>query len=138
MSATTSETTRQFSIPDFLSQDEQQALLDYLQFLLERFPGEIVQVVLFGSRARGAGDAESDLDLLIVTTTGPEPDERGMYSPGSTEPLWQEAVGYTFDLLMRHHVFISPTLMSRRRFQRWSPLTAHIHQDGIELWKKSA
>jgi|CXWL01.1.fsa_nt_gi predicted nucleotidyltransferase len=32
----------------------------------ERFPGELVRLVLFGSKVRGEATAESDLDVLVV------------------------------------------------------------------------
>jgi predicted nucleotidyltransferase len=33
----------------------------------ERFPGELVRLVLFGSKVRGEATADSDLDVLVVT-----------------------------------------------------------------------
>ncbi len=32
----------------------------------QKFPGELVRVVLFGSKVRGEGTAESDVDVLVV------------------------------------------------------------------------
>ena len=32
----------------------------------ERFPGELVRLILFGSKVRGEASAESDLDVLVV------------------------------------------------------------------------
>ena len=41
-------------------------LARYLDLLDARFGGDVVSVVVFGSRARGAARAGSDLDLLVV------------------------------------------------------------------------
>ena len=48
-----------------LDDKERAAIRAAARLLRERFAA--VEVVLFGSRARGEGDAESDLDLLVLT-----------------------------------------------------------------------
>ena len=47
--------------------------------LLDRLPGlfRVQKVILFGSRAEGTADAESDYDFLIVAETDLRPAERG-------------------------------------------------------------
>lgn len=50
---------------------EEQAWLDaYRQALAERFPGLVEEIVIFGSKARGTGTADSDLDILVVIREG--------------------------------------------------------------------
>lgn len=50
---------------------EEQAWLDaYRQTVAQQFPGLIKQMIVFGSKARGTGMADSDLDLLVVITDG--------------------------------------------------------------------
>jgi len=49
-----------------LTSQEREALTDFTSRLRERFPGRILQTVLFGSKARGDSDAWSDIDLLIL------------------------------------------------------------------------
>jgi predicted nucleotidyltransferase len=43
----------------------------YVRLLVERLGEDLVSVVLFGSRARGAGKPGSDVDLLIVARSLP-------------------------------------------------------------------
>jgi hypothetical protein len=43
----------------------------FVRLLRERLRGDLVSVVLFGSRARGAARRDSDIDLLIVARNWP-------------------------------------------------------------------
>lgn len=49
-----------------LSEWEKKAISDATRMLKDRFPVE--EVILFGSKARGDDDKESDIDLLLLTT----------------------------------------------------------------------
>ena len=49
-----------------LSDNEWAALDAFVSRLREHYSDQLVRVVLFGSKARGDSDAESDLDVLIV------------------------------------------------------------------------
>ena len=49
-----------------LTGTERQAVQEFVDALVTAFPERIKLARLFGSRARGEGDKESDLDLLIV------------------------------------------------------------------------
>ena len=50
-----------------LTVQEQQALWQFKESLQARFGDEIVEVRVFGSKARGDAGPESDLDVLVVT-----------------------------------------------------------------------
>ena len=49
-----------------LNERERQAVRIFVQRLHERFPGEILQTTLFGSKARGDSGPWSDIDILMV------------------------------------------------------------------------
>jgi hypothetical protein len=51
---------------EHLSPTEQQALLEFVQLLQEQFNGRVRFALLFGSKARGEGSQDSDLDVLVV------------------------------------------------------------------------
>ena len=81
---------------------------------------QIARVILFGSRARGDHDSESDIDLLIVTRDG------------------KPAVDAVASRLARDADFVSPLVLSAEDYRRhqWlqDPLYVNIRRDGIELW----
>ena len=53
-------------LPVNLVDDEQTAICLLVEKLIERFPDEVQQVILFGSKARGDFDADSDIDILVL------------------------------------------------------------------------
>ncbi len=120
-----------------LTEEEQRALSEYQDFLLRRFPRQIERLVLFGSRARGDAAADSDIDVLVLLRKRVRPNAEGFYPLGLTDPVWQEVVGTTFDLLVKYGVEISPTVMTASEYEERSPLMSHIREEGIELWRRS-
>lgn len=50
-----------------LTEQEQKAVEHFATALRERWTSEIVEIHLFGSKARGDAGLESDVDLLVVT-----------------------------------------------------------------------
>jgi len=119
-----------------LNENEQQALSEYQDFLLRRFPRQVERLVLFGSKARGDFAADSDIDVLVILRERTEPTQEGFYPFGSADPTWREIVGATFDLLMKYNVNISPTVVGINEYERLSPLMTHIKKEGIELWRR--
>ncbi len=53
-----------------LTTDEQAWLDEYRRELKERFPGNVEDVVIFGSKARGDDRPDSDVDVLVVLREG--------------------------------------------------------------------
>ncbi|RMD60997.1 nucleotidyltransferase domain-containing protein [Candidatus Parcubacteria bacterium] len=88
-----------------LSEDEQTAIRTYIQEIRKQFPDEILSVALFGSKARGDDDPESDIDLLVITNSE---------SYDLRSALWQMAseISLNFDVLISAHIF------SQERWER--------------------
>ncbi len=118
----TPTTTR--TLPKTLRQAERHALAELHAWLRERFAARLRSVALFGSRARGEGHEESDLDVLIVVDglTGAERREIG-HQGG--------------DLLTRHDLLVSPFALSASEWQtlreRERRIAVEIERDGIPL-----
>ena len=103
-----------------LDDRERAAIRAAARLLHERFAA--LQVVLFGSRARGEGDAESDLDLLVA------------------RPIdWRERqalVDALFEIELTHEVILSPLVVMRAWQQ--GPYTAlpiheEVERDGVTV-----
>ncbi len=121
-----------------LDENERQALSEYKDFLLRRFPQQVERLILFGSKARGDSVASSDTDVLVVLRKRTEPTKEGFYPFGSADPTWREIVGTTFDLLMKYNINISPTVIGINEYEEHSPLMTHIKKESVELWRRTA
>jgi len=107
-----------------LSEVEQRALDEFVRRLQDRLNSNFVAVKLFGSRARGTGRADSDLDVLVVV-------ERD-------DLVVRRTVRYlAADIWLAHGLFISTRIWSRERMERMKReptlLSRNIQRDGINL-----
>jgi len=98
-----------------LTQNEQNAINEAVQKLKERFP--IQEIILFGSKARGDDDMNSDIDLLIV----------------SDELLhWRDEkaiIDTLFDIGMQHDVIFSPLYVSKDEWRSDIFKQFHIYKE---------
>lgn len=46
---------------------EKKIIDEFKKDLMAQFPGDIIKVIVFGSKARGNADKESDIDILVVS-----------------------------------------------------------------------
>ena len=105
---------------------EIEALLDDFKQRLEVLYGErLIEVVLFGSVARGEDTPESDVDVLVVLR-GP------VDHYAESEPLSAVMV----DFMARYGEFVVPVVMSESTFRTgdW-PLLTNVRTEGISLYR---
>jgi len=93
------------------------AIEDATELLRRRFPVE--GVVLFGSKARGDDDSESDIDLLVLTTRALSGGERH----SMTDAL--------FPLQLRHDVVLSVLILTGREWNEGMASVLPIHDEII-------
>ena len=103
---------------------EMAALTDLRRWLEGRFDRRLLELRLFGSRARGEGHPESDLDVLVVV--------HELTSAGRRE------VGhFSGDLLTRHGVLVAPLALSAAELDllraRERRIVAEIDRDGVPV-----
>jgi len=109
----------------YLATPEREVLARLLARLEEECGNRIRRVILFGSRARGDADEESDLDVLIVTADGKEQVKAVTQQFGRDEDLY----GTTL-------------IFSEEEYCEWQrlkmPLYVNVRRDGVELWDEAA
>ena len=117
-----------------LTSAQREALDRFCETVLTRFPGFVEEIILYGSRARGDADAESDVDLLLLVNWEEELLDDGRYHLPTGDPRYQEIVDISYDLMLNHDVLISPLLMSRAAWERNFSLRKNVERDGIRIW----
>ena len=103
---------------------EIERLLDDLKQRLQTLYGErLVEVVLFGSVARGEDTSESDVDVLVVLR-GP------VDRYAESGPLADIMV----EMMARYYAFVTPVVFSEEEFRTadW-PLLRNVRAEGIAL-----
>lgn len=109
--------------PHYLSDQEQKAAMHFVSRLMEEsiIP---LSVVLFGSKARGDYDAESDIDLLLVL-------------PNVDIALRDHVRDIAADIAIDFPAYLSTRVWSEGYFREQarvnSSLFQEIQKDGVEL-----
>jgi predicted nucleotidyltransferase len=107
-----------------LAPGEQAAVEEYVARIRDLFPGRILSVTLFGSRARGDADPESDVDLLLIVDAESRP---------FRSQLWQIAS----DISLEHNLVISVRVFAQDRWAETRrlrlPLYRAVAAEGIPL-----
>ncbi len=109
---------------EHLTLADQAAIADYVSRVQREFPNRLQRIVLFGSKARGDDDAESDVDLLAIVDNEENDFQR---------ELWRIA----YNVLWSHEVVISVRVYSAKRWatqrQLGMPFVHNIEAEGIPL-----
>jgi predicted nucleotidyltransferase len=107
-----------------LTPNERAAVMEYVARIRSRFPQHVLAVMLFGSKARGDADAESDIDLLVLVD-----EESGEFR----SHLWRVAsdVSLEFNVVISARVFGQVRWEEARRMRL--PLYRAIVADGVLL-----
>ena len=110
--------------PSPLTGNERTAIDEYLERVHRQFGEQILSVTLFGSKARGDSDVESDIDLLVLVK-----DETWELRSA----LWRTAsdVGLIHNLVISVRVFARARWAETRRLRL--PLYRAVAADGVPL-----
>jgi uncharacterized protein len=103
-----------------LSPQEQVTLRELAGRVRQQFGERLVAVTLFGSRARGEGRDDSDLDVLVRVRAACREDRRALHD-------------LAFDLGLAQGLVISPLLADAATWQTDSFLARAIAREGVAL-----
>jgi hypothetical protein len=117
-----------------LSHQAKAALADFQNRLLTLFPGEISQLILYGSYARGEATLDSDVDVLVVVKWREERLPDGTYVAPISDPRWQSIINAATDSLLAYGLEIAPIVVSEQRFRKGFPLANRAKDEGLILW----
>lgn len=107
-------------MPPTLSPGETRTLAMFRERVEALLGDNLVRIVLFGSRARGEGHDESDLDLLVLVRA---------YDAGERRRVLDVAADVDDETGLR----LSPIVMDQQRFDASSPLHDEVMRDGVAV-----
>lgn len=98
-----------------LSPDEKSVLSNFKAVLKQALSGQLVELKLFGSKARGDDQPDSDIDVLVIVASDDWHIRDTVYDVAT-------------DMLLQWDVCISPKVISKSRFdQLCKEGTSFIH-----------
>ncbi|MBI1952538.1 MAG: nucleotidyltransferase domain-containing protein [Candidatus Omnitrophica bacterium] len=105
-----------------LTEQEQRAVERFATTLRERWGNEVLEIHLFGSKARGDAGPESDVDLLIVT-------ERNDWK------LKDEIGRVATRILLSEGIYLSIKVLGKTLYQRLvtleAPFIKNVLREGV-------
>lgn len=113
---------------DHLTDRERQVAIEFLKRVRQRFDGQLVSAVLFGSRARGEAEPDSDMDVLVVMS--------------SADPEVRKEIRYlAVEVWLEHGIYLSTRVWSQAHWRKLEELQTLLYQnirrDGINLFERS-
>jgi predicted nucleotidyltransferase len=107
-----------------LTDKERQALTEFVEGLRDPFSGEVREVILFGSRARGEAQAGSDMDVVVVLREADLATSKGVRH-------------LAVEVWLKHGIYVSTRVWSQAHWRRLEQLQTLLYQnirrDGIDL-----
>ncbi|OGQ18038.1 MAG: hypothetical protein A2138_05250 [Deltaproteobacteria bacterium RBG_16_71_12] len=103
-----------------LSPLETIVLAAFRRRLVDIVGARLTRTALFGSRARGEGDEDSDLDVFVLVEDLSAADRRAIVDAAS-------------DLALEHGLSVSPLVRDPRTFDRATPIARAIEREGVAL-----
>lgn len=106
-----------------MSNELRKILAELRQYLAALYGERLVDVILFGSQARGDAVEGSDIDLMIIL--------QGEVWPGAEI---KRTGGIVAELSLKYDVLVSTIFESEEDFQlRGSPLLINVRREGIKV-----
>jgi len=112
-----------------LSPTERRAIDAFTAALKREANGQILLAALFGSKARGDADEDSDVDILIVADADPQ-------------QLRKQIGHFASELGLEHNLSFNEFVLNRERWadfaRRHAAFWQNVQRDGVLLWRGPA
>ena len=107
-----------------LSAQERQALQTFKEGVRKSLGDKLIQMILFGSRAREEGTEYSDLDVAVLVKEEDPDVRRAVYDQAA-------------EIFMAFEISVSPLVISHQRFDRYlrmgRRIACEIEREGISI-----
>jgi uncharacterized protein len=114
-----------------LTSNERDGLAAFINRLHQVYGADLLRVILFGSKARGDFDDQSDIDVLVVVRVSDE----------NYWQHWRRIIDMAWEVELAYSLVISCTIKNEHDYTRMcehrSLLARNIERDGIVLWMMS-
>ena len=117
-----------------LSRTVEAALADFQRRLIELFPGQVSQLILYGSYARGEATPDSDVDVMVVVGWDDPGQPSGYYLGRASDPRWRQIIDAAMDATIAHGPFVSALVVGESLFDSNLPVAQRARQEGKVLW----
>lgn len=105
----------------------QDFMKEYVENIKKIYGDSLVQVILYGSHARGDFTKESDIDVMILLDM----------TDRETRDYTDSLIEMTYDFNLEHNVDIQPFAKSKKQFKKWvrfDPFLKNVENEGIILY----
>ncbi len=114
-------------VVDQITQTENAALRTFVQRVLDELDAQVFQVILFGSKARGDSNADSDVDVLILAN---EENRR----------LQEKINIIASQISLDYDVLFNPLLIAKSRWMQMAnerfSICRNVERDGVVLFQR--
>jgi len=114
-----------------LTPNERAGLAAFINCLHQDYGANLLRVILFGSKARGDFDDQSDLDVVVVVRMSGE----------DYWQHWRRIVDMAWEVELAYSLVISSIIKNEHDYTKMcehrSLLARNIERDGIVLWTRS-
>lgn len=111
-------------LPEHLSLNEKDAITAFANYLLEEMAGNLAHIYLFGSKARGNFQPDSDIDLLIIVHQL-SPDVRWLIRATAADYSLQ------YDVLLNTHILDQKRWQAIVQYE--DTLWREVKRDGVPI-----
>lgn len=107
-----------------LTTRDRQAINSFVAKLYSRFDGQVLSVFLFGSRARGDAQSDSDVDMAVIVARD--------------DPETRKAIRHlAVEVWLEYGLYLSTRVWSQGHWQRLKDLQTglyrNLEREGVEL-----